>query len=468
MSRIATRKNPVNDMVTDTQVTAAPVMNPMDTTPPFDPETPVIRLSGESEPLPDHIRSREILTLMLRYPATLGHLCGFPALTEELHGKWMRQMLSGEGDLTIMAHRGSYKTTCLSLVIATLLVLSPEKNILFLRKTDADVSEMLRQVRHILEDEAFQAMTGFLLGQPVKVTRGTGSELSTNLWNSPRGAVQLLGQGIGSSLTGKHADLIFTDDIVNMSDRDSRAERQFTCSVFQELQNIRNPGGRIISTCTPWHPADATSLMQNVQRYDCYTTGLVPPERIEALRASMDAPTFAANWELKHIPSGDVMFSTTPPFTPDESLLEGGIAQLDAAYGGGDCTALTCASLRDGKYCLYGRVWRRRVDDVLDEVVMECTRLGVTYLYCESNGDRGFLARDLRERGLMVRTYTEHQQKFMKIATYLRRAWKDVVLLRGTDPAYIRQILSFAEGVDHDDAPDSAASAVRVLMKRGG
>ena len=254
MSRIATRKTPVNDIpVTEGQVTPPPV-SPIDTEPPFDPETPVIRLPGEAEPLPEHIRSREILTLMLRYPATLGHLCGFPALTEELHGQWMRQMLSGEGDLTIMAHRGSYKTTCLSLVIATLLVLSPEKNILFLRKTDADVSEMLRQVRHILEDESFQAMTGFLLGQPVKVVRGTGSELSTNLWNSPRGAVQLLGQGIGSSLTGKHADLIFTDDIVNMSDRDSRAERQYTCSVFQELQNIRNPGGRIISTCNALAP----------------------------------------------------------------------------------------------------------------------------------------------------------------------------------------------------------------------
>lgn len=63
----------------------------------------------------------------------------------------------------------------------------------------------------------------------------------------------MLGIGIGGSLTGKHADIVITDDIVNLRDRMSAAERERTIAVYRELQNIKNRGGRIINTGTPWH-----------------------------------------------------------------------------------------------------------------------------------------------------------------------------------------------------------------------
>lgn len=409
----------------------------------------------------------EALELLIHHPERVGQACGFARLNAALHGLWMRQMLSAPGDITILAHRGSYKTTCLSLVIAILLCTEPEKNILFLRKTDDDVAEMLRQVRGLLEGDVFQQLTCEIYGQPVRVLRANNTELLTDVWQSPRGAVQLLGQGIGGSLTGKHADLIFTDDIVNLQDRLSRAERERTRAIYQELQNIRNPGGRIISTGTPWHPMDATSLMPNVRRWDCYTSGLLDAARIEALRAAMVPSLFAANYELRHIPSEDVLFSETPPFTADETVLRDGIAHLDASYGGGDFTALTCGDRRGDTYYLYGRLWHRRVDALEEEIISECARLAVAPLYCESNADKGFLARSLREKGMPVRTYAEKQAKFMKIATFLRRAWPRVVFVRGTDPDYVHQILSYSELAEHDDAPDSAASLVRVLERRG-
>ena len=102
----------------------------------------------------------EALRLLLEHPAQVGRLCGFPRLTDELHGAWMRQMLTGHGDMTILAHRGSYKTTCVSVVLTTLLCVEPEKNILFLRKTDRDVTEMLRQVKGVLGCGAMRALTG--------------------------------------------------------------------------------------------------------------------------------------------------------------------------------------------------------------------------------------------------------------------------------------------------------------------
>lgn len=39
-------------------------------------------------------------------------------------------------------------------------------------------------------------------------------------------------------------------------------------------------------------------------------------------------------------------------------------------------------------------------------------------------------------------------------------------VMAGTDDAYLRQILDYSAEALHDDAPDSAASAARILEKR--
>ena len=407
----------------------------------------------------------EALELLTMCPAQVGRWCGFTRLTDTLHGGWMRQMITGHEDLTILAHRGSCKTTCLTVAIASLLCVQPEKSILFLRKTDSDVTEVLRQVKQLLQHEAFQTLTEALYDTPVQVLRSTGSELVTDCYASPRGAVQLLGQGIGGSLTGKHADVIFTDDIVNLQDRLSESERAYTRSIYQELQNIRNPGGRIINTGTPWHPEDAVSLMPGVQRYDCYTTGLLSPAQLDQLRASMAPSLFAANYELQHIASEGALLQTPPQFFEDALLLRDGFAHVDAAYGGGDYTAFTAGKRVGGQLLLFGRLWHAHVSDVLPQLQQLCEQLMVSPIYCETNADKGYLTRELRSRGLPVRPYAEHMAKPVKISGYLRRYWPDVRLHRDTDAAYLRQLMDYTDRAAHDDAPDSAACMLRLLER---
>ena len=82
--------------------------------------------------------------LLMEKPAEAARLCGLTRLTDTLHGRWIREMVFGQGDMTLLAHRGSYKTTCLSFAMAVMLVVYPRKNLLFLRKTDSDVLEVLR------------------------------------------------------------------------------------------------------------------------------------------------------------------------------------------------------------------------------------------------------------------------------------------------------------------------------------
>jgi hypothetical protein len=400
---------------------------------------------------------------MLNCPADLGRRLGYTLLRDDLHGQWMRDMLLSDDDMTLQAHRGSYKTTCLCIVLAVILIIWPEKTVMFLRKTDADVVEVIRQVNRILMDETFATLAAAIHGKTVTISRGSSTEITTSVYAAPRGAVQLLGIGLGGSLTGKHADVIVTDDIINIKDRASQAERENTKRIYQELQNIRNPGGRIINTGTPWHKDDAFCLMPKPMVYDCYTTGLLSEEKIAQLRQSMDPSLFAANYELQHIASGNALFATRPPMVEEESVMYDGIAHIDAAYGGEDYTAFTCGRKDGDTIYLYGRMWQKHVDTVLDAILMDCDRLRCQPIHVENNADKGYLFRELRSRGYTARAYTEKENKFYKIATFLRKWWGNIVFLDGTDPAYINMILDYNETAEHDDAPDSAACICRII-----
>lgn len=404
---------------------------------------------------------------LTRYPADYGQMLGYPDLLPELHGEWMQQMLTGTGDMTLQAHRGSYKTTCLAVVLAESLMLHADKNLIFLRKTDGDIAEVIKQTHQILLHPVTQSVFLALTGQPLTITRSNASEITTSAYYAPRGAAQLLGVGIGGSLTGKHADIVITDDIVNLRDRVSGAERQRTKSAYQELQNIRNRGGRIINTGTPWHPDDAFTLMPDPIRHDCYAEPrLIDDQTLERIRQSMTPSLFAANYELRHIASENALFTTYPTETADASLLYDGIAHIDAAYEGEDFTALTCARRRGDTLYIYGRMWRAHVDTVTDAILAETDRLRCSPIYCETNGDKGYLSRELRRLGGETRPYAERMNKYLKISTYLRKWWSRIVVLEGTDPAYLAQIMDYNEQAEHDDAPDSAACICRILDRR--
>ena len=395
----------------------------------------------------------------------VGKEVGFKDLTP-LHGEWIHEMVFGEGDYTLQAHRGSYKSSCLAVAIALILLMNPKRNIIFIRKTDKDVSEMLGMVAKILRTGLMKDFCNFMHGKPLQIVSEGTDHISTNLWTSPMGAHQLLGIGLRASITGKHAYYVITDDICNLSDRISRAERERTKLQYDELQNIRNREGRIINLGTPWHKDDVFSKMPNIHRYDCYQTGLISTEKLDEIRQSMTPSLFAANYELKHIASEEAFFDTPPVFTDDPKLLRNGISHIDAAYGGSDFTAFTCAKRTGNKIYLYGRIWHKPVDAVLEECIMEADRLLCWPLHCEDNGDKGFLCKEIRHRGKWAKSYSENQNKFIKISTYLKKWWPNIIFLRGTDPDYINQIMDYTEQSEHDDAPDSAACCCRYWDPR--
>ena len=181
----------------------------------------------------------------------------------------------------------------------------------------------------------------------------------------------------------------------------------------------------------------------------------------------MTASLFAANYELKHISDEEVIF-TTPEMGADPCLVEQGISHIDAAYGGEDFTAFTVCRKKDGKYYIFGKLWHKHIDDVEAEIIGYHRQFLCGKMYCETNADKGYLAKDLRNKGVShVINYHEDTNKYFKITSYLKAVWKDVIFVSGTDEAYINQICDYNENAEHDDAPDSAASIVRTLWKKG-
>jgi hypothetical protein len=694
------------------------------------------------------LTKQDCLDLITEEPYIIGKSLGFTDLTE-LHNEWIRSIMGIESssDYTLQAHRGSYKTTCLTIAIALMLLLNPDKNIIFLRKTDSDVKEVLRQVYKIMSSTLYRYMVKVIWDIDLAFTELTAFNLSTNLSVNNKGTSQLQGLGLKASITGKHSDTVITDDICfvagtkvatpfgnkniedlkvgdyvitpcgynriinttnreaevitscgltgtknhpiynkdtyqfeslndinynniskinikeiikwkiaktlyngtekngkeqeenilsyaqilktglgkccteqygqnimgkflktvlfiiktiiqiittlitlsvfhvanikectlwsvlhglkkiwkkvhalhclngkklkqvkkgskklelnfkketwknlfkklnakiagkntqptseelldyaenagekkqiedvikekkkekvynievgnanvyyannilvhncNLKDRISKAERDLTKLAYMELQNIRNRGGRIVNTGTPWHKLDCFTIMPKAEVYDCYQTGLIDRTKLSEIRQSMTPSLFAANYELKHIANEESLFDN-PIFTKDNDLILNGIAHIDASYGGSDGTAFTVLKQHGEQLVIYGMRWNKHVNDCLNIIFNYLRMYKVGTVYVETNADKGYLAKELRGRGAIVGEYHESTNKFVKISTYLRKNWKNITFLECTDPEYMNEILDYTENAEHDDSPDGLASLIRISTK---
>ena len=406
--------------------------------------------------------AKQYLDLIYDEPYKIAQWLGFDLITLA-HNEWLQDMIFGVDDETLLAHRGSYKTTCLSVAFTLIMITFPNDVNIFTRKTDDDVKEIIKQTAKLLKTPLIKHMVKEIYGTELDLTEESAYSITTNLMTTTKGASQLLGAGIKTSLTGKHADRVFTDDIVNVKDRISKAERDLIKLQYQELQNIKNRGGRIFNTGTKWHKEDAIEvLMPNKKIYDCYTTGLMDRSTIEALRQSMTPSLFAANYELKHIADGEALFSN-PTFTNDEQQIYDGFAHIDASYGGADGTAYTIVKKRDDKFYVLGKRWNKHVDKCLGEIKALHEHYRAGSIVCERNADKGYLTKELQNNGFIADDYQEKMNKYIKISTYLRKNWANIIFLEDTDPDYINEILDYTEDAEHDDAPDSLASALREI-----
>ena len=417
------------------------------------------------------ISFNEAIELVKNRPYKIGHMLGFGDLTE-LHNEWIKEFVYGEDDYTLRAHRGSYKTSCIEVALALIILLYPNDSTLFIRKTYDDVEEVIKTVSQFLVSDIFQLLSFALYNSNlnsntehiiIDKTTDTQTILNTNLKSTLRGTPQLVGLGTSTAPTGKHFERIFTDDIINIKDRAYESERKRIKNYYMELQNVKNRGGRIVNTGTPWHKEDAFCIMPPAVDYPWQKTGLISKESVQEIRKKMTPSLFAANYELKHIADENALF-TNPQFFNDDNLLYNGMAHVDAAYGGEDKTAFTIMKLaQDGEIYAIGKLYKKHVNNcILDMKTYSDRFLTGTWLN-EKNADKGYLSEKLSEMNIPNFTYNEHTNKHIKICTHLYRNWAHIHWHEETDAEYLNQILDYTEDAQHDDAPDSAASLCRHL-----
>ena len=134
-------------------------------------------------------RKQAVLDLLWNEPYKIGHWVGFKDLTT-LHNEWLRSFLYADADQTLLAHRGSYKTTDLSLFLAIHTVIKPNENVMFFRKTDDDVTEVLTQSQKILMSGAMQSVVRDLYGTELELIKENHSHDSLSCQSIPRGNPQ--------------------------------------------------------------------------------------------------------------------------------------------------------------------------------------------------------------------------------------------------------------------------------------
>lgn len=392
-------------------------------------------------------------------PVLFARGLGYDKLTE-LHDEWIKSLMYSENDYTLQAHRESYKTTCVIVAIGLRMIMFPDEQMLLIRKDQDSVAEITRAVKRNLESELSQDLSMVLHNKPIIFEKATNNELHTNLSTSKKES-QFLGDGIRSfSITGKHFHRIYTDDIVTLKDRLSRAERNITDSVYQELQNVKMSGGTIINTGTPWHKDDTFKMMPKPEKWSVYDTGLMSDEEVASRRSKMTASLFSANYELKHIADVESMFRS-PQYAPYPN--KDSIAHIDCAYGGGDTIAVTVATVVGKNIHAVGKVFTGHVQDHYFEIKEFLKKYKAGTLHNETNADKGYFAKEFRRYWNVIKTYHERTNKHIKISTFLKGDWGNIYWADETDREYINQIVDYQEGVEPDDAPDSIASLLREM-----
>lgn len=164
----------------------------------------------------------ELVHLLTREAHIVGRMLGSGYdLLEPIHGEWIYEWIINPKRLSVMihqAHRNSYKSTCLRLAIAILMILRPDLTIILIRKSEDAVKELMSGVSRVLGTGLFQKFTSILHPDIVskgglKKTTDTALIIDTNLNISLSGEPQLRGVGLGSPITGMHSKMIITDDI---------------------------------------------------------------------------------------------------------------------------------------------------------------------------------------------------------------------------------------------------------------
>ena len=407
--------------------------------------------------------------MVLLHPHIFGNALGMDRLTK-LHSDWIKKVILSGKSKNLQAHRGSYKTTAITVLGAIIYAtFNPDGRMFIFRKEFSEnIKPIFREIKKYIESEVYQQLTAQLLGAPVTIVRATDNTIELSHRKKTVREANITGFSIGSSVTGQHCDFILNDDISTLKDRVSKAERERTKIIYNEQKNIIDPGKPVCTVGTPWHPDDVFSICGDIIKYDINSTGLkaFTKSHINSLKESMPPSLYAANYELKHIAAEDRLFTDINYAEWDYTIQP--VGHIDAKYSGKDTGAFTMIGRKpDGTYQAVGFMFTDNIQDCLKSIKRLWAKYKCGTIYKEKNDDKGYTAIELRKMGIPAHSYHEKENKHVKIVQHLYPHWNKIQWSHESDSNYLNQVLEYAEGIGHDDCADSAASLMRQLISSG-
>lgn len=404
----------------------------------------------------------EHLTYLREHPHELGHLVGKDKLTP-LHSQWIKDVWVHKKPL--QAHRGSYKTTSV-VEVGSLwwLLFHPNNRIGIFRKPYEEAAASVRVIKEFFEMEAIQALFYYAHGVYPKFRQNREGNIIFNFKKTNTKEGSLNAYASNKPRTGTHLDEALIDDFVTLEDRLSKAERKKTKNGLLEIiTNIMDPGQTPGFLGTPWHKDDSWQYVPGkIIKYDVHATGLLSAERQADIRSKTTESLYACNYLLEHVANVDAIFPE-PIRDKWEWNVEKVYGHIDAKYSGDHTNGLTFMAKRpDGRIQAVGFTFNEHIDDKKDFVSEKYKKYRAKKIWCENNADKGYLKKELKEeKKLNADDYHEKMNKHIKIVSYLKKYWNQIIWAPETDLEYLAQIVDYAEGQEPDDCPDSAASLLR-------
>lgn len=408
-------------------------------------------------------------------PLEFAHLIGYERLTP-LHGQWIKDAWFSNGNFVLLAHRGSYKTTAISVVGAMLyLFVDWEARILLLRKSEDDACSILWTIAQKLESAAMRTLYQDVYGvHSIRGKRWNTLRIDLSTKKNPTKEGSLEAAGLDSSYTGKHFKIINADDVVTKKDRYSRAERERTKNTMAEMRNIKDPGGRIIVNGTTWHPED---IFQKDwipdQKFPIGTVDVkdLDSDEIEEMK-KQGKSLYSCNFKLKHVADEDRDFGDIKYAPWIETLRP--VGWLDAAYSGDNLTAFALAALsnpadKESDLIVRGWAWRKSVVHCYDKIGNLARKYRASKIYYETNADKGLGMTELKKRFHAIIGKHATENKHARIVSSLKPAWPRIYFAEDSDDEdqmlFISLVAEYAEDGGMDDPPDALAGAVGVARR---
>ena len=361
--------------------------------------------------------------------------------------------------ISFQMHSNAYKTSLLILCIIFLLCFT-KKKILIVRKNDYMAKLMFREIIKKIETNDFKIFLNLIDFEGYI----SNSNSLIKIFNKDK-EPDILAVGLKTNITGLHFDYIFLDDIVTDTDRYSTKEREYTKEKFLELKNLLKIDGKIVLCGTPWHKDDVFSLIENILKYDIYSTKIFTNEKIVELKKTIPNVLFACNYELRHINDNECYFSNINISAINfEDKNNRVFMHIDPAFSGNDFTAITLCYIKNNTFYVKGFCKKQNAFDLINFFISLIKEYNVAKVFVESNSDQGAIARELKKIDeINIISYKETRNKHLKILTIIKKNIDKITIDANSDIEYIEQVVNYSDFAANDDAPDSLASLLQKI-----